>query len=660
LVLAIYLDGCAPQTTEPVPVISSLTPSQADIAAGTSVGTPTATPAASYTWTPSIFVKVDNNGVLTVTACRSEMGQGIHTALAMLTAEELDVDWANVRIEQAPTDSQFGDQQTGGSVSISGYYLVMRMAGAKARQLLIKAAAQNWGVEADQCTTQPGFAIHPDGQQKLAYGALVEKAAQIGQPSSMKLKDETRFRLVGSDIGHWDAPQIVTGKATYGLDVRLPGMLYAAIARCPVFGRRYNSYDDSAAKAVNGVRQVITLDDRIAVVADNSWAAIRGRDALQVAWDEGDTSNQNSETFLQATAARLAAQDSAPAGSIDALYQIPYEAHATLEPMNATAWFHDGICEVWAPTQNPQAVQRAVAGAVRLSTGKVIVNVTLLGGGFGRRLQTDYAEEAALVSKAAGAPVQVVWTRADDLQHDFYHPMRLQYFRTSLDRLNMPSPQGNRTASSSVPTGAWRSVDNFPQAYGIQCFLGEMAAALKRDPLEVWLAVYNGRAAAVIQLAADKAGWGSALPVGQGRGLAYHATFGVTHVAMVAEVAVDTGGVVRVRRVVSAVDCGRAVNPDNIAAQMEGGIAFGLTAALKAQITIKDGRVEQSNFTDYPILRIDEMPLVETFVVESDRDPSGIGEMGVPPIAPAVANAVFAATGKRIRHIPILPEVLRA
>jgi isoquinoline 1-oxidoreductase beta subunit len=327
--------------------------------------------------------------------------------------------------------------------------------------------------------------------------------------------------------------------------------------------------------------------------------------------------------------------------------------------MNCTAYFHDGICEVWAPTQNPQDVQQAVARAVGLSQGKVTVNVTLLGGGFGRRLQYDYAEEAAHVSKAVGAPVQVVWTRDDDLQHDFYHPMRLQYFRASLGSLKRPSPQEARNASSSVPTGAWRSVDNFPQAYGIQCFLGELAAALQRDPLEVWLEVYSGRAAAVIQLAAEKAGWGSALPAGHGRGLAYHATFGVTHVAMVAEVVVGADGSVRVLRVVSAVDCGRAVNPDNIAAQMEGGIAFGLTAALKAQATIKDGRVQQSNFHDYPLLRMDEMPVVETYVIASDFDPTGIGEMGVPPVAPAVANAVFAATSKRVRHIPILPGDLK-
>jgi len=372
----------------------------------------------------------------------------------------------------------------------------------------------------------------------------------------------------------------------------------------------------------------------------------------------GDTSEENSEAYLQAIATQLSAQGTAPAGTIDALYQIPYEAHDTLEPMNATAWVHDGICEVWALTQSPQDVQRAVAGAVRLPTAKVDVNVTLLGGGFGRRLQTDYAEEAAQVSQAIGAPVQILWTRADDLQHDFYHPMRLQYFSGSLENLKRPSPQGNRSAASRVPIGAWRSVDNFPDAYGVQCFLGELAAAMKRDPLEVWLNVYNGRAARVIQLAAEKAGWGSSLPAGQGRGLAYHATFGVTQVAMVAKVAVDTKGKVRVRRVVSAVDCGRAINPDNIAAQIEGGIAFGLTAALKARITIRDGRVVQSNFRDYPLLRIDEMPLVETYIVESDKDPTGIGEMGVPPITPAVANAIYSATGKRVRHIPIMPEDL--
>jgi isoquinoline 1-oxidoreductase beta subunit len=329
-----------------------------------------------------------------------------------------------------------------------------------------------------------------------------------------------------------------------------------------------------------------------------------------------------------------------------------------MEPMNCTAYFHDDVCEVWAPTQNPQDVQRAVSHVVRLPLGKVTVHVPLIGGGFGRRLQTDYAEEAAALSKAIAAPVQVVWTRDDDIQHDFYHPMAVQYASRSLDTISIPSIRVSN--NSSIPTGAWRSVDQFTRAYSEQSSLGEMAAALKRDPLDFWREIYktNERALGVINLAAEKANWNEALPAGQGRGLAYFATFGVTHVADIVDVLVDADGNVHVKRVICAVDCGAVVNPDNVIAQMQGGIAFGLTAAIKAQATLKNGRIQQSNFHDYPILRMDEMPLVEVYIVSSEAQATGIGEMGVPPVAPAVANAVFAATGKRVRHIPIKPQDL--
>lgn len=660
LVLAIYLDGCAPAQTEvPANILPTNTPLELSTPsnAPTASETQTSTPTPSFTWAPDIYVKLDSNGVLTVTNCRSEMGQGTRTALAMLTADELDVAWNNVRVEQANADSRYGDQQTGGSQSVSQFYNVMRKAGAKARKMLVDAAAQTWNVDAAKCNTEPGFVVHPDGVQKLAYGALVEKASVLKLPASAPLKDQDIFRIIRTPVGHWDAPEIVSGKAIYGIDVRVPGMLFAAVARCPVFGKGYISYDDSTTKTMTGIRRIVELRNSIAVVADNSWSAIRGRDALQVTWNTGETGSLSSDTFLQVTRNDLPPEGLAPAGSIDAIYTIPYEAHATMEPMNCTAYYHDGSCEVWAPTQSPQAVQGAVANVTGLARSKVTVHVPLIGGGFGRRLQTDYAEEAAQISKAVGAPVQAVWTREDDLQHDFYHPMRMQYFQGRPDRIRVPSARQARNANSHVPTGAWRSVGNFPDAYGVQCFLDELAAAAKRDPLDVWLASYSGRGAAVIRLAAEKAGWGSEMGTGQGRGLTYHATFGVTHVAMVAEVTVNNGNI-HVNRIVCAVDCGRIVNPDNIAAQMEGGVAFGLTAALKARVTIKDGRVEQGNFNDYPLLRIDEMPVVETYIIESDNNPTGIGEMGVPPVAPAVANAIFAATGKRVRHIPILPPDL--
>jgi len=643
LVLAIYLDACASATPE----VALVTPTDS-----------TPVPSLPFDWAPNIYLKLDNQGVLTVIAFRSEMGQGIRTALAMLAADELDVEWSAVRIEQAPADARYGDQVTGGSVSVSRCYDIMRRAGAVARQMLVNAAAQAWGVEADQCQTEAGRVIHPDGQQTLAYGDLVETAATLEVPTDVQVKDESQLRLIGTGIGHWDTPDIITGKAVYGLDVRLPGMLFAVIARCPVFGGSFVSYDDSAALAVPGVHQVQALQDRVAVVANNSWAAIRGRDALSITWDGGENAGLNSESLFSSAMENLPTAGTAGDDALDAIYVMPYEAHATMEPMNCTVYVHDSLCEVWAPTQVPQDVRRSVSSATSIPIGNVTVNVTLLGGGFGRRLEADYAREAAMVAaQLEGTPVQVFWTRDDDLQHDYYHEMSVQYVSGSLSNPKLPRIQ--QRGGSVVPTGYWRSVENFTEAYAAQCFIDEMAAALERDPLDLRLELYGNRAAGVIELAAEKAGWGTSLPTGQGRGLAYHATWDVTHVAQVAEVSVSADGHVRVQRVVCAVDCGKVVNPDNVAAQMEGGIVFGLTATLKAEATFKDGRIQQGNFHNYPLLQMDEMPVIEVYIVESDERPTGIGEMGVPPIAPAVANAVYAATGKRVRHIPIRPEDLR-
>lgn len=644
LILAVYLEGCASATG--TPTIIPVTPE----------GSPTPVP--PFLWEADIYLKLDHEGKLTFTAFRSEMGQGIRTALAMLVAEELSIPWSSVHIVQADADVRYGDQLTGGSASISTYSGAMSMAGAFARQMLVEAAAQAWEVDAAECSFDAGFVSHPDGAQKIPYGALVEAASKLTRPQKAQLKDRSQYQIVGTAVGHWDAPGIVTGVAVYGLDVRLPNMLYAAIARCPVFNGSFTSYDESETRAIKGVKEVVELDDRIAVVAENSWAAIRGRDALKVTWDEGNKAELDSDVMIEQHRQRFSGNTDSKL--LEAIYVSPFEAHATMEPMNCTASVHDGICEVWAPTQSAQDVQRAVAIATKLPTEKVTVHLPLIGGGFGRRLQTDYAEEAALLSQAIAAPVQVVWTRADDLQHDFYHPLMVQYAAAPLGTVTNPSIRA--ATGSGVPTGAWRSVDEFTRAYSQQCFIDEMAAAMNRDPLELRREMYakNDRALGVINLAAEKSDWGSPLPDGQGRGMAYFATFGVTHVVHIAEVSVDKTGHVRVHRVVCAVDCGKVINPDNVAAQMEGGIVFGLTAALKAGATLKNGRIQQSNFHDYPILRMDEMPRVEVYIVPSDERSTGIGEMGVPPVAPAVANAVFAATGKRIRQIPIRPKDLTA
>jgi len=601
---------------------------------------------------PNIYLKIDSDGTVTVTAFRSEMGQGVRTAIAMILAEELDADWDAIVIEQAPADRAYGTQVTGGSASISGNYLELRLAGAAVRQLLVNAAASVWEIDPANCRTDTGFVIHPDGTQKLAYGALAGTASELDPPElgGYTLKSENEFRIIGTNVHHWDAPDIICGKAIYGMDVKLPGMLYAAIARCPVFRGSIGSFDGSKALEINGVKSVQVIDNWIAVVAENTWAAIKGRDSLEITWQGGQT--ELSSESIRATLAERAPQlGSAGEGEIETVYEFPYQAHATMEPMNCVADVKEDRCEIWAPTQSPQDVQQMVQSALKLPREAVTIHVPLMGGGFGRRLQTDYAVEAAKISLSVGSPVQVVWTRADDIQHDFYHPLSYFYVRGNPQETKRPNVR-TYDGSTFLPTGAWRSVGNHQDAYPRECFIDELAAAKGIDPLDLRKQLYTGNALGVIELAAEKAGWGGPLPEGWGRGIAYHATFGVTHVAMVVEVSANTDEI-RVQRVVCAVDCGIAINPDNIAAQIEGGIVFGLTAALKAGVTVENGRILESNFHDCPILQIHEMPVVETHIIKSTSNPSGMGEMGVPPIAPAVANAIFNATGKRIRHLPI-------
>ncbi len=661
LLISIYLPGCA---SEPKP---NAAPTITPVPTSTPTPAPTSIPAPEVpdTIQPSVFVKIGEDNIVTITIHRSEMGQGVRTALAMILAEELDADWKNVRVEQANADNAYGDQMTGGSVSVSTSYNTLRRAGAVARDLMVTAAAQTWGIDKAKCSTEKGMVIHPAAGEQLSYGQLVPVAAALPVPREydVEAKNEADFRIVGTRVGRVDNPEIVTGKAIFGLDVKVPNMLYAVVARNPAIGGSITGFDDSQARQVAGVRDIVKLETGVAVVADNTWSALQGRKALALTFDDGPNADYGSaadEQSLMQKAAFTPGQN-----ALVAYYVMPFLSHAPMEPMNCVVDARADRCEVWIPSQNPMAVKQAVANVTRLTGDAITVHVPLIGGGFGRRLSDNFPvphiTEAARISQAVGAPIKLFWTREDDIQHDYYHPLSVTRVRAGLDDVDTLRNGSDRfEASGAIPTGAWRSVQNVPDAFARESFIDEYAFATQQDPVELRRKILYDRGKAVLNLAAEKAGWGTPLPAGHGRGIAYHATWGVTHVAQVAEVVVDDEGHVRVQRVVCAVDCGVVINPEMVEAQMEGGIIFGLTMALKAAVSIEQGRVQQSNFHDYPLLRLDEAPVIEVYIVPSTESPTGIGEMSNPVIAPAVANAIFAATGKRIRRVPIKPEDLRA
>ena len=651
--------------------------------------TATSTPLPEVPFQPNLFIRIDPDGMVTLTIHRSEMGQGVRTALAMLLAEELEADWKTIRVQQMDA-SQGVNQITSGSGSILINYHPLRQAGATARGILVNAAAQFWSIPPEECKAENGEVVRADSGERIGYGKLVGIASDLKLKSTAALKDPREFRFIGTSVPRIDEPEIVTGKAIYGLDVRVPNMSFAVVARSPVVGGKLLTYDASQAEAVTGVRGVVEVPSGVAVVAENTWAAIQGRSALKITWEEGSNARLSSEFIHDSLAAKIkdaiAAEPAAPLKTIEAVYETPYLAHAALEPVNCVADVRSDVCELWMPTQNPQAVQEFVQGRLKLPT---IVHVTLLGGGFGRKLEVDYGLEAAEVSKAFGGPVQVVWTREDDIQHDFYrqvtyHWMRAGWesdgtlklwrhylaaqgingiaYQAGVDVLNedikIPyTMEGQSTGSFvinfPVHTGPWRGVVSATNAFANESFIDEVATTLRQDPYEFRMSrlSQSDTLRATLQLAAEKAGWGTPMAEGHGRGIACHKTYGQTSVAMVAEVSVADGAV-RVEKVTCAINCGQVVHPDMVAQQMEGGIVFGLTTLLN-EITYKDGRVQQSNFHDYPLLQMSEMPDVEVHLVQGDSSPVGLGEMGVPPIVPAVTNAIFNATGKRIRHTPI-------
>ncbi len=685
-----------------------------------------------------IHITPDNQ--VTLVLEKSEMGQGIMTAVPMILAEELCLDWSKVRIQQAPTNPAIYNHGTGGSGSVAGCWLPMRQAGAAAREMLISAAAQRWNVNRDTCVAKDGGILHGARKNFLTYGELANDAAKLPIPDfkTVPLKNSADFTIVGHDTRRYEGKAKIDGRAKFGLDSRVPGMLYCVIARCPTFGGKVKSFDAAKAKAVPGVREVFAVEPvgtssftagGVAVLADSSWAAMQGRSALQITWDEGPNAGESSDTlhaqFLQnaSKAGKVVRNDgdadatvASAVKKVEATYEFPFAAHACMEPMNCTVHIRKDGAEAWVPTQAPQWAQDIITKESGLPRESVIVHTTLMGGGFGRRYMGDFVMEATQVAKASGKPVMVLWTREDDMQHDFYRPSSYHHFSGAVDAKGnlaawkhfqtstsidaMWSAKGGETpensefgtatfipyqtpnyrveytlAKSGVPRAWWRSVEHSTSGFVVECFVDELATAAGADPLEFRLKVIGddrkipdfgnpkegkpldtARLKGVLKLAAQKAAWGSPLPKGVHRGIAGYFSF-ESYTACVAEVSL-VNREVKVQRLVYAVDCGRVVNPEGVKAQVEGAAIYGLSAALHDAITIRGGRVEQANFNDYEMPRIADAPKTEVYLVASTEEPTGIGEPGLPVVAASVCNAIFAATGKRVRRLPIRSEDL--
>ena len=668
---------------------------------------------------PNAFLKIASDNSVTVLLSHSEMGQGIWTTLPMLIAEELGCDWSKIKVEHAPAaptyvHTVFGIQMTGGSSTTWSEFDRYRQAGALARELLIQAAASQWKVATSDCHVADGLVSC--GTHRATYGELATAAAALTPSTEIKLKDRRDWTLIGKPTKRLDTPEKITGRAKFGMDVQFDGLLTAVIARAPVFGAKVKSFDAAPAQAIKGVRQVVQVPSGIAVLADNYWAAKTGRDALKIDWDLGtnvglDSDKMRSEyrALAKTAGSKASAKGDAnatlskAAKKIEAEYEVPYLAHATMEPLNCTVKLGENSCEIWTGTQFQTGDQGAAAHILGLKPEQVTIHTMFLGGGFGRRANpaSDFVGEAVEVAKAAKVPVKVVWTREDDTRGGYYRPMWLHNIRAALDDkgailgwhnvivgqsiiagtpfaammvkdgVDATSVEGAadspylknvadylvelHSPSPGIPVLWWRSVGNTHTAFVVESFIDELAHGAKQDPLVFRRAVLEKAGAkrhlAVLNEAAEKFGWDKPLAKGRARGIAVHESFG-SYVAQVAEVSIENGKI-RVHRVVAAIDCGIFVNPETIRAQIEGGIVYGLSAALHGEITFKDGRVVQSNFHDYPVVRMNEMPVVEVHIVDSGEKSGGVGEPGLPPIAPAVANALFALNGQRLRKLPL-------
>jgi isoquinoline 1-oxidoreductase beta subunit len=670
---------------------------------------------------PNAFIRIDKAGVTTLVMPQVEMGQGIYTAVAMILAEELDADFARVVLEHAPPNDKlygnptFGLQVTGNSNSVRAFWMPLRKAGAQARAMLVGAAAQQWQVDAASCTTSNGMVVHAASGRQLGYGDLAEAAETQKISGDVVLKDPKNFNLVGKPLKRLDTPDKVNGKAVYGIDAILPGLKFATLAACPVFGGKVGSVDDRAAKQIPGVRQIVVLDDAVAVVGDHMWAAKQGVEALVITWNEGPNAKVSSSDIwadLRAASEKDGAvalskgdvvKGLATGEKYEAAYELPFLAHATMEPLNCTVHLKPDSCEIWTGTQIMTRVQSSAAKAAGLPVDKVTVHNHLLGGGFGRKLEPDMVVTAVLIARHVEGPVKVVWTREQDIQHDVYRPVYRDTITASLSEGRVVGWKYRVTGSAilarwlppafqkgididaidsaadtpydipnmhveyvraeppAVPTGFWRGVGPNNNVFAIECFMDELARKADKDPIVFRRDMLGKtpRLKAALDLVAEKSGWGGSLPPRVGRGVSVQPSFG-SFIATVVEAEVDSQGEVYLRRITTAVDTGIAVNPDTIAAQLQGGLIFGLTAALYGEITIDKGRVQQSNFNDYRMLRINQVPNIEVHVIKSGEAPGGIGETGCTAGPPALRNAIYAATGVALRRLPIDRKLIAA
>lgn len=676
---------------------------------------------------PNLFVQLNSDGSLILVASRSEMGNGVRTSLPSIIADEMEADWSKVSIQQATGDKKYGDQNTDGSRSIRYLFDTMRQMGATAKAMLITAAAQTWNVSEDECKAENHFIVHSSGK-KLGFGELVDVAKTLEVPTDVQLKDSKNFKYIGKSLKSIDVDDYVSGNAIFGLDKRLPNMKFAAVARCPVTFGTVKSFDKTETLKIKGVLDVIEIPrierpfgalGGIAVVATNTWAAFKGRDALKIEWDFGNNKDYDSENYMNQITKNVHKQGKVAktVGNInnafkkdvkivESTYQLPHLSHAPMEVPNAVAWVKGETCEVWAPTQNPQSARDEIVAYLGVPEENVTINVTLLGGGFGRKSKSDFVVEAAIISKVINAPAQVVWSREDDIQHGYYHTVSAQYLKASLDkngkvtgwlhRFALPSITSTFSpgvdyaagfeinSASGIPfdienikievgkapahvrIGWLRSVINIPHGFSINVFADELAAAAKKDPLEFRLDLIGEdrivnpdeqipfktqRLKNVLKFAAKNANWGKDLPEGHAQGLAVHYSFN-SYVASVVEVSVIDNKL-KVHQVHTVIDCGIVVNKNTVIAQMEGSAIFGMSLAFYGKITAKEGAIEQGNYHDYKMIRMHEVPKINVEIVESTENPTGVGEPGVPVIAPAIINAIYKATGKRYHNLPL-------